>query len=325
MHCRPGHTKPVRRATESPSCPSPQRTGPFLSSRSANVRVNLSGMCCATTSAPVPRRRDLPENLEQRARAARRARDRHDVLRREVLLRRRRRMPSTCGRPSAVNAPLMPRARDDTGGANVGRRLRTRSTLARICSRTRPRRARSARSGLATKSSAPSSSALKTFSFCEYDDTTMTGVGCLPIRMRRKVKPSIRGISRSSVMTSGLSSVTRRSASSPSPALPTTSTSGGAREHVGDVPAVVRRVVDDEEPDGRRGRHEALLPTATLFGSSPRTSLGLAVDEVFLQVDELEGGRHVEQRLGVAEQEDAARVQALVEDVDDALPLSASK
>ena len=43
------------------------------------------------------------------------------------------------------------------------------------------------RSGLVTKSSAPSSSALKTFSFCEYDETTITGVGCFDIKMRRNV------------------------------------------------------------------------------------------------------------------------------------------
>ena len=67
---------------------------------------------------------------------------------------------------------------------------------------------------------------MKTFSFCEYELTTITGVGCFDMRMRRKVNPSIRGISRSSVMTSGLRSDGSRSASSPSAAFPTTSTSG---------------------------------------------------------------------------------------------------
>ena len=58
-----------------------------------------------------------------------------------------------------------------------------------------------------------------------FVDTTMTGVGIFVVRIRKKVKPSIRGISRSSVIASGLSWLTRSSASSPFAALPTTSTS----------------------------------------------------------------------------------------------------
>ena len=81
-------------------------------------------------------------------------------------------------------------------------------------------------SGLAMKSRAPRSSALNTFSFWLYEETMMTGIGLTLIRMRKNVNPSIRGISRSSVIASGRSSVTNRNASSPSPALPTTSTSG---------------------------------------------------------------------------------------------------
>src|SRR5215212_5501137 len=49
MHCRPGQTKPVSFPSRSPSTASLVRTAPFRSRRSANVRVNLSGMCCATT------------------------------------------------------------------------------------------------------------------------------------------------------------------------------------------------------------------------------------------------------------------------------------
>jgi hypothetical protein len=56
----------------------------------------------------------------------------------------------------------------------------------------------------------------------------MTGVGRRAIIRRRNVKPSMRGISRSSVIRSGWSSATMRSASSPSPALPMTSTAGSA-------------------------------------------------------------------------------------------------
>ena len=57
--------------------------------------------------------------------------------------------------------------------------------------------------GLATKSTAPSSSALNTSSSPLRPLTTITGVGRCAIRRRRKVKPSMRGISRSSVMRSG--------------------------------------------------------------------------------------------------------------------------
>src|SRR6185295_4584254 len=52
----------------------------------------------------------------------------------------------------------------------------------------------------------------------------------------------------------------------------------------------------------------------------PRGGGGLSIDEVVAQVNELEGGRHVEERLGVAEEQEAARQEALVERVDDAAP-----
>jgi hypothetical protein len=45
---------------------------------------------------------------------------------------------------------------------------------------------------------------------------------------------------------------------------------------------------------------------------------GLSIHEVFTEVDELEGGRDVEQRLGVAEEEEAAGEEALVEHLDHA-------
>ena len=106
----------------------------------------------------------------------------------------------------------------------------------------------------------------------------MTGVGCRDIRMRRNVKPSIRGISRSSVMTSGLSCVASRSASSPSAALPTTSMSLADAKMSRDVPAVVGRVVDDE--DAQRAR-VALSRDHSLSVPNPRAS----VDQVFVQVN----------------------------------------
>ena len=81
--------------------------------------------------------------------------------------------------------------------------------------------------GFATKSTAPSSSALKTSCVSPRPLTTITGVGSRAISRRRNVKPSMRGISRSSVIRSGRSSRSPcASASSPSGAQSTTSTSG---------------------------------------------------------------------------------------------------
>jgi hypothetical protein len=65
MHLRPGHTKPVACETRSPSLASTVLTTPRLSSRSANVRVNLSGMCCATTNAAVVVTGSLPKMLSR--------------------------------------------------------------------------------------------------------------------------------------------------------------------------------------------------------------------------------------------------------------------
>ena len=56
--------------------------------------------------------------------------------------------------------------------------------------------------------------------------------------MRSKVKPSMRGISKSSVITSGRNILTRRNASSPSAALPTISTS----ELVDRISVMLRRL-----------------------------------------------------------------------------------
>jgi len=69
--------------------------------------------------------------------------------------------------------------------------------------------------GLAMKSTAPSSRALNTFSSPLVELITITGTGVLAIRMRSMVKPSMRGISRSSVTRSGVRSMTLRIPSSP--------------------------------------------------------------------------------------------------------------
>ena len=60
--------------------------------------------------------------------------------------------------------------------------------------------------GLETKSIAPSSSARSVTSapFSVSEDTITTGIGCRRMRLARNVTPSMRGISTSSVSTSGL-------------------------------------------------------------------------------------------------------------------------
>ena len=92
--------------------------------------------------------------------------------------------------------------------------------------------------GFATKSTAPSSSARNTVSSPLRPLTTSTGVGRFAISSRRKVKPSMRGISRSRVIRSGRSWSALRSASSPSRAQPTTSTIG----EVSSMRMIVRRL-----------------------------------------------------------------------------------
>src|SRR5205085_10953651 len=76
--------------------------------------------------------------------------------------------------------------------------------------------------GLAMKSSAPSSRALNTLRSLERDETAITAVGRLCISQRRKAKPSITGISRSRVMTSGRCRITCLMPSSPLTAVATT-------------------------------------------------------------------------------------------------------
>ncbi len=81
--------------------------------------------------------------------------------------------------------------------------------------------------GLETKSTAPSSSALSVVSAprCVSDETMTTGMGRSRMRLARKVKPSMRGISTSSVSTSGFVSLIFSRATKGSEAVPTTSMS----------------------------------------------------------------------------------------------------
>src|SRR5205807_1665924 len=76
--------------------------------------------------------------------------------------------------------------------------------------------------GLAIKSSAPSSSALNTLRSLDFEETAITAVGRLCISQRRKAKPSITGISRSRVTTSGRCRMACLMPSSPLTAVATT-------------------------------------------------------------------------------------------------------
>ena len=70
-------------------------------------------------------------------------------------------------RPSPLKCPLSCRREIGAAGEKFVRSCRTSSTFSRIWSRTSVASGEICAVGLATKSSAPSSSALKTFSFCE--------------------------------------------------------------------------------------------------------------------------------------------------------------
>ncbi len=76
--------------------------------------------------------------------------------------------------------------------------------------------------GFGIKSTAPSSIALNTLSESAFELITMVGVGFVLMRILRNVKPSMRGISRSSVTTSGARSFSFFRPSSPSVAVPIT-------------------------------------------------------------------------------------------------------
>ena len=100
--------------------------------------------------------------------------------------------------------------------------------------------------GLAMKSSAPSSSALKTLRSLARDETTITAVGRFAISQRRNAKPSMIGISRSSVITSGRCFIACLIPSSPLTAVRDDLDLRSRLQHPRDRHAVVRGVVDDE-------------------------------------------------------------------------------
>src|SRR6266702_8263749 len=138
---------------------------------------------------------------------------------------------------------------------------------------------------------------------------------------RRKVNPSMRGMSRSRQMQSGRSCRARRSPSSPSAALPTTSWPPAAS-----VASTARRLASQSSTTSTRAELGPRTPardgmvTGELMGRGSRVGARLAVDEVVAQVDQLEVGGDVEQGLGVTEQEEAAVAQLLVEAAHHALP-----
>src|SRR5436305_6751786 len=101
------------------------------------------------------------------------------------------------------------------------------------------------------KSTAPRSRALNTLRSEERDDTAITAVGRFAISQRRKAKPSITGISRSSVMTSGRCRIACRIPSSPFTAVATTSMSGD----VASIREIVTRLyAESSMTRARRGR-----------------------------------------------------------------------
>jgi hypothetical protein len=82
--------------------------------------------------------------------------------------------------------------------------------------------------GLRMMSTAPASRAWSRVSdpASTSDEHITTGIGCWAISLRRKVMPSMRGISTSRVMTSGISSRMRLAATNGSEATPITSICG---------------------------------------------------------------------------------------------------
>ena len=84
--------------------------------------------------------------------------------------------------------------------------------------------------GLRMTSTAPASSAciIVADPSSVSEEHITTGTGCCAMSLRRNVMPSMRGISTSSVMTSGTSSWMRRAATNGSGAVPMTSISGSA-------------------------------------------------------------------------------------------------
>ncbi len=194
----PGATRTRPAATRSPSAASATASREVRASRSAKARVKRAGMCCATRM-PSGRSPGKAARISWSARGP------------PVEA------PITATRGGSTSAAIRAggRSRAAIGSRFSIRSARTTSSLASSS----PRTAESPpSSGLATKSSAPNSSDLKTSPRREAPERTTTGVGWRSMRSRRKVKPSIRGIWRSRRMASGASASACRSASSPSPA-----------------------------------------------------------------------------------------------------------
>jgi hypothetical protein len=141
------------------SCASVTRMAPLRSSRSANVRVNLSGMCCATSSA-VGARAGIRAKMSMSAVGP--------PVDEPMTTTLRGGTPAGTGSGAGGSASFVKLIRDVAIGRVFGggtRRLRIICILVRICSLSSCASGDTWRSGFATKSTAPSSSALKTFSF----------------------------------------------------------------------------------------------------------------------------------------------------------------
>src|SRR5512133_3921377 len=151
--------------------------------------------------------------------------------------------------------------------------------------------------GFAMKSTAPNSRALKTLRSLALDETTMTGVGLFAISQRRKAKPSSSGISRSSVMTSGLCLTTCLIPSSPFTAVATTRMSPCFSRS---LEIVTRLYAESSMTMALIKCRGPLLPS-------------LLVDHVVPQMLQLELARERNQRFGVAQQQVPSLVQPPVE------------
>ena len=147
--------------------------------------------------------------------------------------------------------------------------------------------------GLRITSTAPASSACISVSEpCSVSDEHMTtGIGRCAISLRRKVMPSMRGISTSSMITSGSSFWMRRAATNGSDAVPITAISGSLPSIVGQRLAHDRRVVDDQHLHRR------------LHGARRNTVLA---DRAQRQI-------HAGERFRMAQEQEAAGAQVLAQ------------
>src|SRR5439155_14130854 len=133
--------------------------------------------------------------------------------------------------------------------------------------------------------------------------------------------PSMRGISRSSVITSGPSESTCLSPSSPSAARPTTRTSGSDSSI---ATSVCRLYALSSMTTTRIGGGVGVIVAAAPGGGGADPASydrsWLAVHHVRFQVHERERRREVEQRLRVTQQQIAAARELAVESLDQPPP-----